>query len=321
MLSRKIDCQPASSVSAPPTTTPQPAPRPPMAPHRASARLRSRPGANEVAIRARVEAAANAAPAPCRPRPARSMAGSTASPQTADATVNTTMPARNVRRRPTTSPTRPASRRKPPNVRAYPDVTHARSASEKDSERWIEGSATFTIAKSMIRRNWLAQSTARRSRLAAGSWREEDTGRLSGQVGRRRGTQGDARPGCPGGRRPAGSGGRSGGAGGEGADVLGGERVARDAPVAALDLLDDAPGDGAHVLALDLDHGVRQALDHVPLLGGGEDAFDELDVDERHCLVPFDRRGEDHGIEGTARATPAHARDCRTARRPLPYSG
>src|SRR5207344_3610049 len=102
---------------------------------------------------------------------------------------------------------------------------------------------------------------------------------------------------------------RSGGAGGEGADVLGGERVARDAPVAALDLLDDAPGDGAHVLALDLDHGVREALDHLALLRGSEDAFDELDVDERHSLVLSAGVVSDHAVDGTAPPPPRHPRD------------
>src|ERR1700750_171078 len=76
---------------------------------------------------------------------------------------------------------------------------------------------------------------------------------------------------------------RSGGrAGRERVDGLGGHRLTADAPVPALDLLDDDPGHGAHVLTLDLDHGVGELLDDLLLLMVVEDAFDELDVDERH---------------------------------------
>src|SRR3954454_13499295 len=70
----------------------------------------------------------------------------------------------------------------------------------------------------------------------------------------------------------------------ERADVLGGQRVTGDAPIAALDLLDHAPGDLAHVLALDRHHRVGQTLDDLLLLIAREHAFDELDVDERHRM-------------------------------------
>src|SRR5258706_299509 len=73
---------------------------------------------------------------------------------------------------------------------------------------------------------------------------------------------------------------------GQGPDVRGAQRVAGDAPVAALPLLDDNPGDRAHVLAFDLHHGVGQPTHHVLLLLGGEDPLDDLDVDERHILAP-----------------------------------
>jgi hypothetical protein len=46
-------------------------------------------------------------------------------------------------------------------------------------------------------------------------------------------------------------------------------------------LVDDDPGDRAHVLAFDRDHPVSEALDDLALLVGREDVLDERDVDER----------------------------------------
>src|SRR3954454_13650672 len=78
-------------------------------------------------------------------------------------------------------------------------------------------------------------------------------------------------------RRP-----RSGGdAGPDGLDVLGGDRLAAHAPVAALDLVDDDPRHAAHFLTFDLDHRVGELLDHLLLLALIEDTLDEPDVDER----------------------------------------
>src|ERR687898_2337882 len=65
-------------------------------------------------------------------------------------------------------------------------------------------------------------------------------------------------------------------------DVVGAQRLAADAPVAACDLLDDDPGHRAHILAFDRDHRVGEALDDLALLVGREDVLDELDVDEWH---------------------------------------
>src|SRR3954451_15819165 len=70
---------------------------------------------------------------------------------------------------------------------------------------------------------------------------------------------------------------------GERVDVGGRQAVAADRPVPALDLLDDAPGDLAQRLALDLHHGVGQALGDLALLVGREHALDELHVDEWHA--------------------------------------
>ena len=73
---------------------------------------------------------------------------------------------------------------------------------------------------------------------------------------------------------------------GERVHLLGREAVAGDPPIAALDLLDHAPRDLAHVLAFDRDHRVGQTLDDLLLLVAAEHTFDELDVDERHCRPP-----------------------------------
>src|SRR5690606_10766304 len=81
---------------------------------------------------------------------------------------------------------------------------------------------------------------------------------------------------CLGRRTSLGSTNRS--AAGESFHVFGGQRLSCDPPVAAANLLDDTPGDGAHVLALDLHHGVGEVLDDLLLLLGAENALNELDV-------------------------------------------
>src|SRR5690242_6608062 len=73
----------------------------------------------------------------------------------------------------------------------------------------------------------------------------------------------------------------------QGVDVGGGQRVAADPPVAAFHLLDDAPRDIAHVLALDRDHRVGQLADHLALLFLAEDVLDDANLNERHWIVPF----------------------------------
>src|SRR5687767_6558277 len=74
------------------------------------------------------------------------------------------------------------------------------------------------------------------------------------------------------------------GTGRQGFDVGGVQRVARDAPVAGGDLFDDAPGDRARVLAFDLHHRVGEAANDLLFLVGGEDALDDLHIDQWHAL-------------------------------------
>src|SRR6267154_6353897 len=71
--------------------------------------------------------------------------------------------------------------------------------------------------------------------------------------------------------------------------VLGGQALAAHAPLAALELFDEHPRDGAHRLALDVDHRLGEAGDHLLLLVLAEHAFDELHLDERHIGLPCSR--------------------------------
>src|SRR5262249_12458651 len=65
-----------------------------------------------------------------------------------------------------------------------------------------------------------------------------------------------------------------------------GHGFAAHGPVAALDFLDDHPGDGAHVLPFDGDHRVGDLADHLALLRLGEDPFNQLDLNHGHgCLL------------------------------------
>src|SRR5918911_496872 len=67
-----------------------------------------------------------------------------------------------------------------------------------------------------------------------------------------------------------------GSTGGQCPDRLGGHRPATNPPVSAGHLLDDDPGDGAHVLPLHRDHRVGYPLDDLLLLLRGEHTLDHL---------------------------------------------
>src|SRR6266446_7056507 len=66
-----------------------------------------------------------------------------------------------------------------------------------------------------------------------------------------------------------------------------GQSIAADPPVAAFHLLDHAPSDLAHVLALDRDHRVCQLADDLTLLFLAEHVFDDANLNERHWISPF----------------------------------
>src|SRR4051812_7423933 len=73
--------------------------------------------------------------------------------------------------------------------------------------------------------------------------------------------------------------------GGHGVHRFGSQALPTDGPVAALDLFDRAPGDGAHVLALNADHRVGEPFGDLGLLFGREDVLNGRDVDEGHVLL------------------------------------
>src|SRR5205814_3359440 len=63
-----------------------------------------------------------------------------------------------------------------------------------------------------------------------------------------------------------------------------GERIAANSPIATLIILDDKPRHVTHVLAFDRDHRIRELADHLLLLRLRENAFDQLNIDQRHTL-------------------------------------
>src|ERR1700730_15837630 len=64
----------------------------------------------------------------------------------------------------------------------------------------------------------------------------------------------------------------------QGLDVGGGQGIAADPPVAAFHLLDDAPGDIAHVLTLDRDHRLGELADDLALLFPTEHVLDHANL-------------------------------------------
>jgi hypothetical protein len=113
-LIRKIQRQPSRSVSTPPRTRPTLNPAEALAANTPSARFRSAPSANVVAMIDTAAGTVSAAPTPCTARAATSSPAFGASPAASDITPNRTSPARNTARRPYRSAARPPSSRKPP---------------------------------------------------------------------------------------------------------------------------------------------------------------------------------------------------------------
>ena len=87
-----------------------------MAPHAASARLRSAPSEKVVVRIARVEGATMAPPRPCAARAATSTPSFGARPPASDAAAKSSSPATNTLRCPRRSAARPPSSRKPAKV-------------------------------------------------------------------------------------------------------------------------------------------------------------------------------------------------------------
>ena len=90
----------------------------------------------------------SAPPAPWMKRAPISISWLCAVAHSSDAAEKIATPIRNTRLRPMRSPSRPASRSRPPNAIRYALTTHARLLCEKPRSCWMEGSATFTIVAS-----------------------------------------------------------------------------------------------------------------------------------------------------------------------------
>jgi len=88
------------------------------------------------------------------------VAGEPARPERSEKREKRTSPAMKTRRRPSRSPERPPSSRKPPNVSAYPLTIHSRLEDEKWRLFWIDGSATLTIDTSRTTIRYATPSTA-----------------------------------------------------------------------------------------------------------------------------------------------------------------
>jgi hypothetical protein len=111
-LTANTHSQPGPLLISPPSTQPEAPPPAAAAVQMASARGRG----SEATSRASADGATSAAPVPWTARAATSAAAEGASAHASDAAANTSSPARNARRRPERSATRPASRSPPPKV-------------------------------------------------------------------------------------------------------------------------------------------------------------------------------------------------------------
>ena len=91
-----------------------------------------------------------AAAAPCTDRATISAASDGASPQAAEAIVNSPSPPQKARRAPIRSDSDPADSSSAANISVYPSTTHCRPVIPPASSRRISGSATFTITASRV---------------------------------------------------------------------------------------------------------------------------------------------------------------------------
>src|SRR5436190_1651639 len=168
-LTKKIHSHPAYFVRIPPKSTPAAAPLPPIAPQMPSALLRSEPSPNVVVMIASVAGEMIAAPRPWTARAAISTPIEFARPHAREAAEKTAIPIMNMRLRPSRSPARPPSSRKPPKAIVYEVITHCRSFSATFSAVLIEGSATLTIeTSSTVMKNATQTSASACQRCGSG---------------------------------------------------------------------------------------------------------------------------------------------------------
>ena len=115
-FTKKIQCQLSDCVSAPPASSPIEPPPAETNAYMPIAFACSAFSGNSVTMIARITAEATAPPIPWTKRPAISIPWLVEAPQKIEAAVNRTSPERKTFLRPTRSPIRPASSRKPPKV-------------------------------------------------------------------------------------------------------------------------------------------------------------------------------------------------------------
>src|SRR6266550_1293455 len=144
----------------PPSRRPSAPPPAETAEYTPRARLRAFPSANVSASNDRAVGATTAPPIPCTTRAMMSIVEVVARPPANEPMVKRSVPPMNMRRRPYRSPARPPSRRRPPKAMAYAFTTHSRLVAVKCSDRWIDGSATLTMATSSTTISWATAMTA-----------------------------------------------------------------------------------------------------------------------------------------------------------------
>src|SRR5690242_358733 len=81
---------------------------------------------------------------------------------------------------------------------------------------------------------------------------------------------------------------------------LGRQRLAANAPLAAVDLKDFHPCHAAHIFTFDRNHGIGQFLNNLLFLLCVKDAFDQMDIDLWHCLVSYVRALRSHSTASSA---------------------
>ncbi len=115
-LIRKIQPQCKCWLMRPPIAGPSARPSAPIAPEMPIAVVRSRASVNVATMIASAEGMTSAAPSPCAARAAISTPALPARPAAREESVKMTRPARNIRRLPKTSATRPPTSSSPPST-------------------------------------------------------------------------------------------------------------------------------------------------------------------------------------------------------------
>ena len=114
-LTKKIHSHDSSSTRIPPSSRPNAAPPAAIALQTPSALVRSGPSAKVVVMIESAAGETSAAPRPWSARAAISISEDGESPHSSEANENSATPARKIFLRPSRSPARPPSSRKPPN--------------------------------------------------------------------------------------------------------------------------------------------------------------------------------------------------------------